>query len=124
MARKPRKLPVHYIAMTFRDGAAVGCMPTRKPSEKKIKTDGLRIDPDLVCQEMHYAPGQYASWEQDFRVRCADLLTNRLNMRRTTRELVLPVLAEIQTTLIALNKRLEQIERALAMSSSSMNQTP
>jgi hypothetical protein len=49
----------------------------------------------------------------DFRVRVSNLLANRMNMRRTVRELVLPELANIQATLADLADRLGRIEAAI-----------
>lgn len=113
MKRKPRRRPVHYFAYAMRDGAATACFPTRKPSVKKIKEEGIRIDPDLVCQEFLYGASSPETWEPEQRIRTADLLANRLNMRRTVRELVLPELAEMGKALQAIQGRLERIEQML-----------
>jgi hypothetical protein len=114
MPRKPRRRPVHYITFAFRDGAVVGCLPTRKPSAKRLKEDGIRVDPDLVCREYLYGASNLQTWELEQRVRTGDLLTNRMNMRRTVRELVLPGLAEIREALLAIHGRLERIEQMVA----------
>ena len=77
--RKPR-WPVHYVATAYRDGAVVACYPDRKPSDRKLKEDGLRIDEDLVFWEIFMeAANSHAG--TDFRVRVSDLLANRMSMR-------------------------------------------
>jgi hypothetical protein len=43
----------------------------------------------------------------------SDLLANRINTRRAVRELVLPVLANIEASLSSLHERMERIEQAL-----------
>jgi hypothetical protein len=114
MRRKVRRRPVHYLNFAYRDGAVVSSTPIRKPSKRKMKEDGLRVDDDLVCQEYLYGCDQFMDWEMDFRVRVSNLLANRMNMRRTVRELVMPELASIQATLADVVGRLSQIEAALA----------
>ncbi|RIK76946.1 MAG: hypothetical protein DCC67_13270 [Planctomycetota bacterium] len=114
MRRKVRRRPVHYVTTNYHDGAVVACHPDRKPSDRKLKEDGLRIDDDLVFREFTYGSGEFAQWEVDFRIRVSDLLANRMNMRRTVRELVLPELANIQAALADLGDRLARIESALA----------
>jgi hypothetical protein len=116
MRSKRRRRPVHYTAFAFHDGAAVACSPHRKPSKKKLKEDGDRIDEDFVYREYYYTPQSVYEWSDELRVRFADLLANRLNMRRAVREIAVPHLEAIQTQLLALTKRLERIERALAKS--------
>ena len=113
MRRKPRRRPVHYVTTNYRDGAVVACHPDRKPSDRKLKEDGLRVDADKVFREFTYGSGEFAQWEIDFRVRVSDLLANRMNMRRTVRELVLPELVSIQAALSDLGNRLSRIEIAL-----------
>jgi hypothetical protein len=108
--------PVYYVATSYRDGAAVACHPQRKPSDRKLKQDGDRVDPDLVFREYHYGSDEFSRWELDFRVRCSDLLANRLNMRRAAREIVLPKLDELDSKLQALHKQLQRIESLLAAS--------
>jgi hypothetical protein len=111
--RKKAHRPVHYVTTSYRDGAVVACFPDRRPSKRKLKQDGLRIDDDLVFRERTYGSAEFARWDVEFRVRVSDLLANRMNMRRTVRELVLPRLVALQTTLGDLAKRLECIEVAL-----------
>ena len=72
MRRKTRRLPIHYITLTVPDGAALT---------------------DQVIQEHRFAPNVFDEASDTVRIRMADLLRNRLNLRRTLRELVLPSLA-------------------------------
>lgn len=114
MGRKPQRRPVHYVTFSYRDGAVVSCHPTRKPTKKRLKSTGERIDEDLVCQEFLYGCDNFTEWPTENRVRTADLLANRLNMRRSLRELVLPELAALKASLVELDERLDRIETVLA----------
>ncbi len=78
-----------------------------------LKEDGRSVDDDFVCFEIQYGCGEFGAWDIEHRVRTADLLANRMNMRRTVRELVLPVLADLKTTLAGITQRLDRMERAL-----------
>ena len=113
MRRKPRRRPVHYVTTNYPDGAVVACHPDRKPSDRKLKQDGLKIDEDRVFWECTYGSGDFAKWEIDFRIRVSDLLANRMNMRRTVRELVLPELSALKASLVEVDERLERIEAVL-----------
>ncbi len=73
----------------FHDGAVIGAGPNRKPSDKRVKGDELWIDDDGVFQEYRYSPTGWHSWEPEKRAKTAEILANRLNMRRAIRELVL-----------------------------------
>lgn len=114
MQRKPRKLPVYYVTMGYRDGAVVGCYPDRKPPDRILKRDNERVDPDLVFSEGHYKADGFAGCDLEHRIRRSDILSNRMNMRRTVRDLVLPKLAEMEITLASLKEQLDRIERAIA----------
>lgn len=118
MARKPRHRPMHYTAFAYADGAVTSCTPRRKPLPKEIKQDGLHIDADFVCKEFQSTPGEFGTWPDGQRARFSDLLANRINMRRAIRDIVIPVLADIQTSIEKLNKRLDEIELTLNNSSS------
>jgi hypothetical protein len=110
MRRKKKRRPVHYITFGFPDGAAVACSPARKPSGRKIKDEGISIDVDCVIRDYRYSSKSFECADVSQRVRMSDLLSNRLNMRRTVRELVLPCLANIVATLRSIEERLERIE--------------
>lgn len=123
MPKRIRRRPVHYITFTFADGAAVTCAPARKPTKKSIKDDGIQIDADHVFQEHHFSAKEFDDSSDSVRIRMCDLLTNRLNMRRTVRELVLPSLANIETALRSLNERLNRIEQVLAQAQQHSGQS-
>jgi hypothetical protein len=117
--KKPRRQPVHYIAFAFRDGAIVAGVPTRKYSKRRIKEEGVWIDQDLVMREGQYDVKTFERATDEQRVRMVDLLANRLNMRRTVRELVLPELANIEVSLADLHERLDRIEKSQALRQAS-----
>jgi hypothetical protein len=119
MPRRTSRRDVHYVTFIFADGAAVTCTPTRKPSKKKIKNERIHIDADHVVREFRYSPKEFDHASDEVRVRMSDLLANRLNMRRTVRELVLPPLTSIQSSLHALEARIGRIEQARSKSHGS-----
>ncbi|MBL8814237.1 MAG: hypothetical protein JNM43_28975 [Planctomycetaceae bacterium] len=116
MARKPRHRPVHYTMVAFPGGAVATCTPRRKPSPKQIKANGLQIDVDYVCNEYLLAPDEFDEMSQRARGKISDILANRMNTRRAIRDLVLPVLSEIQSSIQQINNRLNEIERSLKSS--------
>jgi hypothetical protein len=61
-----------------------------------MKDDEIRVDADYVIQEYGYSAKTFQGASDEQRVRMADLLSNRINMRRTVREFVLPCLANIE----------------------------
>jgi len=95
----------------FHDGSVIACGPDRKPSPRKIKEDNLHIDEDGVFQEYFYSPTYWHSWEPEKRSEVVAILANRLNTRRSLRELVLPELAELKAVLCDIQKRLTNIEK-------------
>ena len=117
MARKPRRRPVHYTTFAYADGAVTLCTPTRKPLPKQIKQEGLHIDNDFVCKEYQSTTGEFGGRPVEQRVRFADLLANRLNMRRAIRDIVMPALEDIQSSIERLHKRLDEIEQSQRISS-------
>jgi hypothetical protein len=123
MSRKARRRPVPYVAHGFPDGAVIACCPTRKPSNRKVKEDGMHIDEDLVLREYNYTANDFGPWEDSQRIRTADLLANRLNMRRTVRELVLPALSRVEETLLAMHEQMQCIEQTLALLQSHSRST-
>lgn len=118
MARKPRRRPIHYTTFAYADGAVTSCTPERKPLPKRIKQDGLHIDDDFVCKEYLSAPDDFGRAPDELRVRFSDILANRMNMRRAIRDIVIPVLSDIQSSIEKLNQRLDNVERSLRNSSS------
>lgn len=118
MPRKPRRRPVHYTTITFPIGAVMTCTPRSKPLPKQIKEERLQIDADYVCEELQFSPEEFDRLPDTARAKFSDLMANRINMRRAIREIVMPVLAEVQSSLEQLNQRLSQMERLLKQSSS------
>ena len=97
----------------FHDGAVMGVAPDRKPTDKKIKQDRMHIDEDGVFRETLYDSTYWHSWKLEKRVKLAEVLANRLNMRRSIRELVLPELESLQQLVQSLQEQLARIELKL-----------
>ncbi len=111
--RKPRRRMVYSYTFGFHDGAVIGAGPNRKPSEKRVKSDGLWIDDDSVFQEYLYSPTDWCSWEPEKRTKTVEVLANRLNTRRAIRELVLPELRSLHQSIELLRDQLDRIERKI-----------
>ncbi|MCU0980787.1 MAG: hypothetical protein MUF25_16680 [Pirellulaceae bacterium] len=112
--RKPRRRMVYSYTFGFQDGSVIACGPERKPFERRIKEEGIHIDEDGVFREALYSPTSWHSWNDEQRREAVTILANRLNMRRAIRDLVLPELKELKTVLLDIEKRLRQIEQAIA----------
>lgn len=110
MAKKKRRSTVHYVTFCYRDGATVACLAERKPSERVLKDRGERVDSDFVFRENAVELDESYEWTPDYRGRASDILSNRINMRRAIRELVLPELSLIQESLAKIDQRLDKIE--------------
>ena len=111
--RKPRHRMVHSWTYGFHDGAVIGVFPDRKPTEKRMKDDGLRIDEDGVFRESFYDPTYWHTWEPEKRTKLGEVLANRLNTRRALRELVLPELKAMQESIDSLQAQMDRIEKLL-----------
>ena len=112
--RRSRHRMVYSWTYGFHDGAVIGVCPDRKPTEKKIKEDGLHLDEDGVFRETLYDPTYWQSWEPEKRYKAVELLANRLNTRRAIRELVLPELKSLHESIDLLREQLDRIEGKLA----------
>lgn len=112
MSKKPRQ-PAHYVVISYTGGAAITCTPHRKPSKRRIKEDRVSIDDDLVISEYAEKVDEFHDLGVEARGRLSDLLANRINMRRAVRELVLPILTNIENSLSSIHERLERVEQAL-----------
>ncbi len=113
MGRRARRRKIHYTTSGFGDGSVISAGPQRKPSAKKIKERGYHIDEDGVFNESFYSPSEWVSWELHQRVKAVTVLANRINTRRALRELVLPEIAALASTLERIEKRLDAIERSV-----------
>jgi hypothetical protein len=60
-----------------------------------------------------YSPTEWHSWEAGKRHEAATILANRINVRRSLRELVLPEITELKSVLCDIQKRLVRIEKQL-----------
>ena len=109
--RKPRRRMVHSVTFGFHDGAVIACGPSTKPSNRRIKEEGIYVCPDGVFSEHYYSPTYWHTFKLEERREITATLANRLNTRRAIRELVMPQLEAIQQALDSISKRLEQIER-------------
>jgi hypothetical protein len=112
--RRSRHRMVYSWTYGFHDGAVVGVFPDRKPTEKKLKDDGLKIDEDGVFRESFYDPTYWHKWEPEKRTKLGEVLANRMNTRRALRELVLPELNAMQESIDSLREQLDRVEKLLA----------
>lgn len=111
--KKPRRRMVCSFTFGFHDGSVIAVGPNRKPSDRKLKEDGLYLDEDGVFHENYYSPTSWQSWEIDERRRVTGILANRLNTRRAIRELVLPELNTLHESIESLREQLDRIEKKL-----------
>ncbi|QDV24167.1 hypothetical protein [Aureliella helgolandensis] len=105
----------------FHDGSVIACGPKRKPTAKPIKDRGIHIDPDGVCDETFYSPTYWHDWDVVQRDKAVTILANRINTRRSIRELVLPELQAIQAALTSIQDRLERMESVASHQASLPN---
>ena len=108
--QKPRRRDVYSIAFVFPDGSAFSCAPERKPSDKRIKEDGVHVDADFVFREYKYGPSDWHTWPDNHRRELGQIMAIRLNTRRAIRELLLPKLEAIQASLDDIQSRLDRLE--------------
>ena len=90
--RRQRRRLIHYTAFSLHDGTVLASHPIRKPIPKAIKHDKLRIDEDGVSKEWLEAGKEFFDINNSIRTRFQDIVSIRLNTRRTIREIVLPEL--------------------------------
>ena len=50
--RRPRRRPIYYSTIALRDGTVLSAYPQRKPAQRIMKRDGIRIDADNVFREI------------------------------------------------------------------------
>lgn len=108
--RKPKRRMVCSFTYGFHDGSVIACGPETKPSERKIKEEGIYICPDGVMREHYYSPSTWPVGTSDKERRNISLtLANRINTRRAIRELVLPELEAIQKSLEILHQKVNEL---------------
>ncbi|MEQ1829435.1 MAG: hypothetical protein ABL921_25955 [Pirellula sp.] len=107
-----RKLrPIHFVSFSLPGRVSYFASPEHKPYTKKGKKHPmLQDDPDLVNIEFETKLADYQAYPAETIQRAGPVLANRINTRRAIRELILPELAMIQSTLADIQKRLDRIE--------------
>ena len=108
--RRPRRRPVYYSAMSLNDGTVLTAYPMRKPGPKRMKQDHLKIDADSVCEEWLSPGWELSDSYNEVRFRFQNILATKLNIRRAIREMILPVLTDMQQEIAALRAQLDRIE--------------
>ena len=113
--RRQARRPIHYSAFALRDGTIIASYPIRKPTPKAIKRDKLRIDEDGVSREWFTSSKEFFDFDKSVRIRLQDIISIRLNTRRTIREIMLPELAVLREEVQALGNQMNRIEQLLAV---------
>ncbi len=111
--QRPQRKPMHYWAGSLFDGTVLASFTRRKPSPQAMKREHLKIDEDGICKEDLEAGKWLCDSMHPNRFRFQDIIANRLNMRRSIRELALPELAAIREEVAAMRSQLDRIERLL-----------
>jgi hypothetical protein len=107
--RRQRRRRVHYTGTEVSDGTVLAAYPSRKPSKRTMKERGWKIDDDGVCIKAS------DSWIGEFhvtdpgRLRFFDIIANRLNMRRSIREIALPKIEALQKEIHELKDEVRQL---------------
>ena len=108
-----RRRAIHYTVLSLHDGTVLGAFPVRKPSPRVLKRTHRKIDADCVCEEFSSAGGHLRNPDALGVTRMQDILANRLNARRTIRNLVLPRLELLEAAVTRLGAQLDRIEARL-----------
>ena len=111
--RRQKRRPMHYNAFSLYDGTVLASYPIRKPTPKAIKYDKLRIDEDGVSKEWLETGKEFFDRNNSIRTRFQDIVSIRLNTRRTIREIVLPELVGLREELQVLQNQMKRIEQLL-----------
>lgn len=114
MTKKRR--PTYYQVFSLQDGTVLLAVPVRKPSARVLKDYRIKIDDDGVAEEYFMDTKWFRDAAQEDRQRRHDLVSNRLNMRRTIRELLIPRIAALEDHIAALQAQLDRIERHVGAS--------
>lgn len=118
MPRRRRRKQMYFEASSLFDGTVLAAYPIRKPADRIIKRDGLRIDENGIVSE-YLRNGQELHGPDERRFRFQDIIANNLNTRRAIRELVVPAMTSILEEIRELNERLDRMEREGSRSSGS-----
>ena len=111
--RRQKRRQMHYCVLGLYDGTVTSAYPVRKPTPRAIKRDKLQIDEDGVCQGFMDSGKQYSDGNCENRFRFQNIMANRLNTRRSLREIVLPGLVQLQNDMADIRKQLEAIQNLL-----------
>ena len=113
--RHPKRRPIHYSAICLYDGTVIAAYPVRKPTPKIIKRDKLKIDEDGICRGWMESGKVLSDSKNENRFRFHDIISNRLNTRRTIREMVLPQISKLQEDMDGLRTQLGEIQQLLSI---------
>ncbi len=111
--RRPRRRPIYYAAITLRDGTVLSAYPQRKPAERIMKREGIRIDADNVFRETDVSGDFMSDANNQGRTRFQDIVANRINLQRTLRELLLPRLETLELQVAEIKTQLDRVEGLL-----------
>ena len=111
--RRPRRRPIYYSTIALRDGTVLSAYPQRKPAQRIMKRDGIRIDADNVFREIDISGDFMSDANNQGRTRFQDIVANRINLQRTIRELVLPRLETVESQVAEIKTQLDRIEGLL-----------
>lgn len=112
--KRERRRPMHYLASDLFDGTVLAAFPIRKPHPRSLKRDGTRIDPDGVADGSSRGGKHLGDPQYDDRTRFQDIIANRLNTRRSIRELVVPPMAKLQEEVTSLRAEVARLAELVA----------
>jgi hypothetical protein len=112
--KRERRRPIYLIATGLYDGTVLAASPIRKPHPKTLKRDGLRIDADGVGESSISGGKELSDWNYEGRTRFQDIIANRLNTRRSIRELVVPPMAKLQEEVTSLRAEVARLADLVA----------
>lgn len=108
--RRPRRRPIYYAAVTLRDGTVLSAYPERKPAERIMKRERIRIDADNVFRETDVSGDFMSDANNQGRTRFQDIVANRINLQRTLRDLVVPRFETLELQIAEIKAQLDRLE--------------
>jgi hypothetical protein len=96
------------------DGTVMAAFPIRKPPERKMKERGWRMDKDGVCEESRGSYLRRIDFNDPGRIRFFDIMANRLNTRRSIREIVLPEIKALQNEIQELRREIRELTLSMS----------
>lgn len=103
-----------YSLFTLEDGTVLLACPTKKPGTKTLMQWKKVIDEDGVWREFEESYKDIDKYPERAKRLVESVAAGALNMRRTVRSLVLPILARIEDRIASLDTKLDRIEAQLA----------